>query len=240
MCTMISTFRGIRTCLEFKVPSQLCLEQNNEFLTCSKPSQCGISLSTSLSVSLFLSVTTYDTTKNQFLPSSSTSAMIASKASCLTLSPIMDRISLTVSAWTTPSLQKPLKHFIKTEIQERWNEVKQKIYQIFGMKYEIFWNDAKHTLTAKTWIYHTPYVCTERMFDMRKYFWKKLSLKLVAHIFTLLLAPFVYKLFNYSRHCDSLKNVWIWSNSCFWRKMLLISSFSESLKSHCASNNWPI
>ena len=37
MCTMISTFRGIRTCLEFKVPSGLRLEWNNEFLTCYTP-----------------------------------------------------------------------------------------------------------------------------------------------------------------------------------------------------------
>ena len=65
---MISTFRGVRTHLEFKVPSRLCLERNNEFLTCFNPSECGISLSTSLSVSLFLSVTTYDATKNQFSP----------------------------------------------------------------------------------------------------------------------------------------------------------------------------
>ena len=64
MCTMISTFRGVRTRLELKIPSRLCLERNNEFLTCSNPSQCGISLSTSLLVSLLLSVTTYDTTKN--------------------------------------------------------------------------------------------------------------------------------------------------------------------------------
>ena len=61
---LISTFRGIRTRLEFKVPSRLCLERNNEFLTCST-SQCDISLSTSLSVSLLLSVTTYNATKNQ-------------------------------------------------------------------------------------------------------------------------------------------------------------------------------
>ena len=37
MCTMISTFRGIRTRLEFTVPSRLRLEWNNEFLTCSTP-----------------------------------------------------------------------------------------------------------------------------------------------------------------------------------------------------------
>ena len=64
MCTMISTIAGVKTRLEFKVPSRLCLEWNNKFLTCSNPSQCGIPLSTSHSVSLLLSVTTYDTTKN--------------------------------------------------------------------------------------------------------------------------------------------------------------------------------
>ena len=37
MCTMISTFWGIRTRLEFKVPSRLHLERNNGFLTCSTP-----------------------------------------------------------------------------------------------------------------------------------------------------------------------------------------------------------
>ena len=35
----------IRTLLEFKVPSRLRLERNNEFLTCPNPSQCDISLS---------------------------------------------------------------------------------------------------------------------------------------------------------------------------------------------------
>ena len=31
MCTVISTFRGVRTRLEFKVPTRLRLELNNEF-----------------------------------------------------------------------------------------------------------------------------------------------------------------------------------------------------------------
>ena len=65
---------------------------------------------------------------------------------------------------------------------------------------------------AKTWIYLTPYVCIERIFDSHsctaKYFWKKVLQKLVADIFTLLLTPFTLKLVNYSRHSDSLKNVW--------------------------------
>ena len=65
MCTMISTFWGFRTCLEFKVPSRLCLERKNEFLTCSNLSQCRKSLSTFLCVSLFLPITAYNATKNQ-------------------------------------------------------------------------------------------------------------------------------------------------------------------------------
>lgn len=47
-------------------------------------------------------------------PSSSTSSMMSCKAFCWTLSPIIWRISPTVSALTTPLLQKPLKHFIRT------------------------------------------------------------------------------------------------------------------------------
>ena len=54
---------------------------------------------------------------------------------------------------------------------------------------------------AKTWIYLTPYVCTEWIFDSRpfmynKIFLKKLLQKLVAHIFGLLLALFASKLVN--------------------------------------------
>ena len=49
-----------------------------------------------------------------FLPSSSTSAMMASKASFWTLKPIISRMLSTVEDWTTPSLQNPLKHFIST------------------------------------------------------------------------------------------------------------------------------
>ena len=66
MYRIISAFCGVRTRLKFNVsPSRLCLEQNNTFLTCSNPSQCDILSSTSLSVSLFLSTTTYNATKNK-------------------------------------------------------------------------------------------------------------------------------------------------------------------------------
>lgn len=48
-------------------------------------------------------------------PSSSTSLMMSSSAVFCTRSPIICRMSDTVSTFTTPSLQKPLKHFISTE-----------------------------------------------------------------------------------------------------------------------------
>ena len=64
---------------------------------------------------------------------------------------------------------------------------------------------------AKTWIYLTPYVCNERIFDSwpfmyNKTFLKKILYKLVAHIFTLHLTPFASKLVNYSRLSESLNN----------------------------------
>ena len=62
----------------------------------------------------------------------------------------------------------------------------------------------------KTWIYPTPYVCTERIFDSRPFIHKKMFLKkvlknLIAHIFTLLLTPFTSKLVKYSRHSESFE-----------------------------------
>ena len=60
---------------------------------------------------------------------------------------------------------------------------------------------------AKTWIYLTPYVCTEHIFDSRpfmnnKAFLEKLLKKLGAQIFELLLAPIAVKLVNDSRHSE--------------------------------------
>ena len=68
------------------------------------------------------------------------------------------------------------------------------------------------------------------------------TVRLQQNIFekNLLLAPFASKLVNYSRHSESLKNVWKWPNRSFWKKMSSILSSYESLKSHCASNRWPI
>ena len=59
---------------------------------------------------------------------------------------------------------------------------------------------------------HSPYVCTERIFDCQPFMYnnvvlKKLLFKLLARIFTLLLAPFASKLVNFWRHSESLKIV---------------------------------
>ena len=66
---------------------------------------------------------------------------------------------------------------------------------------------------AKTWIYLTPYVCNERIFNSRPFMYnntlvKKLLYKLVAHIFTLLLAPFASKSAKFWRHSEPL-NKWL-------------------------------
>ena len=53
---------------------------------------------------------------------------------------------------------------------------------------------------------------------------------MVAHIFTLLLAPFASKLVNFLRLSESLKNVWKRSNHCFRRKMSSISNFFRKFK----------
>ena len=42
---------------------------------------------------------------------------------------------------------------------------------------------------ATTWIYLTPYICTERIFDSRPFMYSKICLKFVFHISTLLLTP---------------------------------------------------
>ena len=63
------------------------------------------------------------------------------------------------------------------------------------------WQSITMQCLAKKWIYLTTYVCTERIFDSwlfmyHKTFLKKILRKLVAHIFTLLLAHFASKLVN--------------------------------------------
>ena len=101
----------------------------------------------------------------------------------------------------------------------------------------IYTASQKHESTLRT-----PYVCTELIFDSRlfmynKIFLKKFLLKLVAPIFTLLLAPLALKLVNYSRPSEFLK----------LRKNSKLTSFSSDntdftvfkyfSKTHCASKN---
>ena len=73
---------------------------------------------------------------------------------------------------------------------------------------------------------HT-YILNEFLYN--KIFLKKLLYKFVVHIFTLLLATFMSKLVNYSRHSESLKYVWKSTNRCDLRK---ISSISEFFRMH--------
>ena len=63
-----------------------------------------------------------------------------------------------------------------------------------------------------------------------KYFWKKLLQKFVILIFTLFLAPFAPKSFNYLRHSDSLKFVWKQTNRCHRSKMSSKSEFLRMFK----------
>ena len=85
--------------------------------------------------------------------------------------------------------------------------VKSKKYKSGFHKLKVFAPILRSNLQCltKTWIYLTPYVCTELIFDSRSSFTTKYFLK---KLFTLLLAPFVSKLVNYSRQSYSLKNVW--------------------------------
>ena len=98
---------------------------------------------------------------------------------------------------------------------------------------------------AKLWIYLTPYVCTERFFDCRpfmynKIFLKKLLLKLVAHIFTLLLAPFALKLVYYLRSNEILNFRKNSKSSSFSFEDSDFTVFKHFSKTQCASKNWPI
>ena len=105
------------------------------------------------------------------------------------------------------------------------------------------WNCSYIHCPAKTWIYLTSYVCTKRIFDSRpfmnnKIFLKKLLQKFVVHIFTLYLARSV----NFSRHSESVKYVWKSKNRCYRieGKCRRYRNSSKCLKTHFATNNWPI
>ena len=63
---------------------------------------------------------------------------------------------------------------------------------------------------------------------------------MVAHTYTLLLAPFAFKLVNYSRHSKILnfrKNSKLTS---FSLKNSDFTVFKDFSKTHCASKKWPI
>ena len=66
-----------------------------------------------------------------------------------------------------------------------------------------------HTMSRKNM--NLPYsISTERIFDRpfiyNKTFLNKLLQMLVAHIYTLLLAPFAFKLVNYLRHSETFES----------------------------------
>ena len=89
------------------------------------------------------------------------------------------------------------------------------------------------------------YVCNEQIFDSSPFikkniFLKVVLLKLVAHSFTLLLAPFVSELVNYSRQSESWKMLENGKMAVFEGKCRRFRKSSECLESHYAWNNWPI
>ena len=91
---------------------------------------------------------------------------------------------------------------------------------------------------AKTWIYLTPYVCTELMFESRpfmynKTFLKKILQKLAAHIFTLLMAPFTSKLVNYSRDSETLNFRKNSKSTSFSFENSSFTVFIHFSKTHC-------
>ena len=94
-------------------------------------------------------------------------------------------------------------------------------------------------------IYLTPYLCIEWSFDRRpfinnKMFKEKPSQKLVAHIFTLLLAPFAFKLVNHSSHSEISNFHKISKSTSFSFQISDFTVFKHISKTHCVSKNWPI
>ena len=94
------------------------------------------------------------------------------------------------------------------------------ILLVFKILYQVQKTRNRSTVDTTRIKPFSTYVCTDRIFDSppfmyNKIFLKKLLQKLLAPIFTLLLAPFASKLVNYWRHRESLKNVRKCSNRCF-------------------------
>ena len=102
-----------------------------------------------------------------------------------------------------------------------------------------------YTLTPKKLIDLTlTYVLNEFLTADRscatKQFWKKLLQKSLAHIFTLLLTPFVSKLVNYSRCSETLNFRKNSKSTSFSFENSDFTVFKHFLKTHCSSKNWLI
>ena len=68
---------------------------------------------------------------------------------------------------------------------------------------------------------------------------EKLLYKLVAHIFTLLLAPFSSKFVNYSRYSETLNFRKNSKSTSFSFENSDFTAFMHCSKTRCASNSWP-
>ena len=82
------------------------------------------------------------------------------------------------------------------------------------------------------------YICTEGIFYSRlllhnKIFLEELQWKFVVRIFTLLLAHFMPKLFNYSRQSEPLSKS---TSMCLEGKCRRFRNSTECLKTHCHAN----
>ena len=77
-------------------------------------------------------------------------------------------------------------------------------------------------------------------FMNNKIFLNKHSQKLAAQIFTLLLAPFAFKLVNHSIHSEILNFHKISKSTSFSFKISDFAKFKHISKTHCVSKKWPI
>ena len=89
---------------------------------------------------------------------------------------------------------------------------------------------------------HSPYVCTERIFDSRPFMYNKIFLlkilqELVAHIFTLLLPPFAFKLVNHSRRSETLNFRKKSKSTSFSFENIDFTVFIHFSKTPCALNS---
>ena len=90
--------------------------------------------------------------------------------------------------------------------------------------YSLIWN-CRFNQNKSYGVQRTEQFFDSRLFISTKIFLKKLLWKFVLHIFTLLLASFTAKLFNYSRHSESLKYNWKSTNRCYALSMKIVVDF---------------